>query len=64
MTPTQIRESLQSLGLDQSQAARMLGYSRLASVSDIVTGKRNPSGAVLRLLAAYLDGYRPNDWPA
>jgi hypothetical protein len=63
MTPAQFREALQSLGLDQAAAVKMLGYSRQASISDICTGKRNPSGAAVRLLQAYLNGYRPKDWP-
>jgi hypothetical protein len=63
MTPTHIRDALQSLGLDQAAAVKMLGYSRQASISDITTGKRNPNGAAVRLLQAYLDGYRPKDWP-
>jgi transcriptional regulator with XRE-family HTH domain len=64
MTPDKIREALQSLGLDQAEAVQMLGYKRQASISDLVTGKRNPSGAVVRLLQAYLAGYRPADWPS
>jgi hypothetical protein len=63
MTPTQFREALQSLRLDQAAAVKMLGYKRQASISDLCTGKRNPSGATVRLLQAYLDGYRPTDWP-
>lgn len=63
MTPVQFKEAMQSLGLDQAAAMKLLGYNRQASISDIVTGKRNPSGATVRLLQAYLDGYRPSDWP-
>lgn len=63
MTPEQIRQARQSLGLDQKQMAEMLGYNASARVSDIETGKRNPGGAIVRLLRAFLDGYRPDDWP-
>lgn len=64
MTPAEFKQARQSLGLNrQSDAAAMLGYSRTASISDIETGKAEPNGAAVRLLRAYIDGYRPADWP-
>jgi transcriptional regulator with XRE-family HTH domain len=63
MTPAEIKAGLKSLGLNQTQAAALLGYGNKSRVSEIETGKRNPSEAVVRLLRAYLDGYRPKDWP-
>lgn len=64
MTPAEFKQARRSLGLNrQSDAASMLGYSRTASISDIETGKAEPNGAAVRLLQAYLDGYRPDDWP-
>lgn len=63
MTPDQIRSARDKLHLTQAQMAQMLGYSATSRVSEIETGKRNPSTAAARLLRAYLDGYRPDDWP-
>lgn len=63
MTPAEIREALKTLGLTQVQAAPLLGYGAPPRVSDIVRGKEAPSAAVVLLLRAYLDGYRPEDWP-
>lgn len=64
MTPEEFKQARLSLGLTrQSDAAALLGYSRQASISDIETGRAPPSPAAVRLLRAYLDGYRPDDWP-
>lgn len=63
MTPAAIREARQTLGLTQQQAAPLLGYGAAIRVSELERGARVPSEAVLRLLRAYLDGYRPADWP-
>jgi len=63
VTPAQFREARNTLGLTQSQAAAMLGYGSDARISEIERGKREPGASVVRLLSAYLDGYRPNDWP-
>lgn len=63
MTPDQIKQARQSLGLTQTQIAPLLGYGSQSRVTDIETGKRNASASVIRLLTAYLDGYRPMDWP-
>jgi transcriptional regulator with XRE-family HTH domain len=64
MNPAEFKEARQSLGLDQRQAADLLGYGNAVRISEIEVGKRNPSASVLRLLAAYVDGYRPADWPS
>lgn len=63
MTPDEFKTARKSLGLDQSQAASMLGYGAPARISEIESGKRNASESVARLLRAYLAGYRPDDWP-
>lgn len=63
MTPTELREARQALRLTQTQAARLLGYAAKQRISELESGTRHPSETVLRLLRAYLDGYRPNDWP-
>jgi transcriptional regulator with XRE-family HTH domain len=64
LTPTQFREARVKLGLTQSDAARLLGYGSKVRISEIEAGKRNPGAAVVRLLRAYLAGYRPEDWPS
>lgn len=64
MTPAEIKQARQSLGLTQTEAALVLGYGSASRVSDIESGKRNAGESVLRLLRAYLDGYRPADWPS
>jgi hypothetical protein len=43
--------------------APLLGYNDAMRVSDLERGVRAPSGGVVRLLAAYISGYRPDDWP-
>jgi transcriptional regulator with XRE-family HTH domain len=63
MSPGKIRAARRSLGLTQAQLAAMLGYARSDRVSEIERGIEQPSAAVRRLLQAYLDGYRPVDWP-
>jgi transcriptional regulator with XRE-family HTH domain len=63
MTPQEIREARLRLGLTQAQLAPLLGYSDVARVSELERGVRQPNGAVLCLLRAYLDGYRPENWP-
>ena len=63
MTPTEFKQARQSLGLTQTQAAPLLGYGSATRISEIENGQRNAGAAVVQLLRAYLDGYRPNDWP-
>jgi DNA-binding XRE family transcriptional regulator len=59
----EIRKARLRLGLTQAQLAPLLGYSDVARVSELERGVRQPGAAVLRLLRAYLDGYRSRDWP-
>lgn len=63
MTPADFRAARQRLGLSQEQLAFMLGYRARYTVSDIERGNKAPNGAAVRLLQAYLEGYRPADWP-
>ena len=62
MTPAEFRAARKSLGLTQTQAAAMLGYGQHSRISDIETGKHAAPATTVRLLRAYLDGYRPADW--
>ena len=68
MTAADVRAARQSLGLTQAQLAPLLGYAPgpnpQARVSDLERGVHPVDGAKARLLTAYLDGYRPLDWPA
>lgn len=61
--PSDIAAAREYLGLTQKQMTPLLGYSDTPRISEIETGARNPSGAVVLLLRAYLAGYRPMDWP-
>lgn len=58
-----ITDAINRLGLTQAQLAPLLGYGAASRVSEIANGKRTPGASVVRLLRAYLDGYRPDDWP-
>ncbi|MBA4613832.1 hypothetical protein H1W37_19415 [Stappia taiwanensis] len=67
MSPTDIQKARVQLGLSVADMARMLGHSdlhqrRLESDPDIEMHRRARPTTV-RLLRAYLDGYRPADWP-
>lgn len=64
MTPSEIRQARKSLGLTQAAFAAVIGYQDKTAVSAIEAGARNPSPPVILLIRAYLDGYRPPDWPA
>ncbi|MCA0204277.1 MAG: helix-turn-helix domain-containing protein [Proteobacteria bacterium] len=63
MTPEEIRTARETLGLMQAQLAAVMGLRGAAAVSEWEKGKRTPDGRSIRLLRAYLDGYRPSDWP-
>jgi DNA-binding XRE family transcriptional regulator len=67
MTPDQIKTARADLGLTQSQLAQLLdtdpqSVRRMEMASDAAT-HRKPAPRMARLIAAYLDGYRPPDWP-
>jgi len=62
--PEEIRQARKELGLSGEQMAEMLGYGPVRQrVSAIEAGRVVPHDAVVRLLRAYLAGYRPPDWP-
>jgi DNA-binding transcriptional regulator YiaG len=67
MTPTELKEARQSLGLSVSQLADLLetdaqSIRRMEMPHDRST-HRFPAPRMQRLIEAYLDGYRPDDWP-
>lgn len=67
MTPTQFREARRTLGLSVRQLAAMLEVEpevvRRMEIQIGSGGHRPIRGSIQRLLRAYLDGYRPPDWP-
>jgi DNA-binding transcriptional regulator YiaG len=68
MTTTAIKEARQSLGLSVADLARMLDTDpqtvrRMEQREDASTF-RKPAPRMVRLITAYLDGYRPTDWPS
>lgn len=63
MTPEQIKSARETLALTQPQMATVMGLRGPAAISEWETGKRAPDGRSERLIRAYLDGYRPRDWP-
>lgn len=67
MTPIEIKEARRKLGLSTAQLGAMLDTDpqtirRMEQRADAKTF-RSPAPRMLRLLRAYLDGYRPADWP-
>tara|TARA_Y100001951_G_scaffold103247_1_gene111657 strand:+ start:4060 stop:4221 length:162 start_codon:yes stop_codon:yes gene_type:complete len=51
------------LRLTQKQLATVMGLRGPAAISEWERGVRQPDGRSVRLIRAYLDGYRPVDWP-
>ena len=68
MTPTQIKEARRTLGLTQAQMGAMLDTDattiRRMEMSPDTRSHRAPAPRMVRLIQAYLDEYRPPDWPA
>jgi hypothetical protein len=66
MTPEQFQKARHRLGLTLEQMGRMLGYQGehvRQQVHDLETGRRDIREPQRRLMQAYLEGYRPKDWP-
>ena len=67
MKPADTAAARQTLGLSAPDFALMLGYSgeqRRQMTYDLESGRRELQEPQRRLLAAYLAGYRPPDWPS
>ena len=62
MTPAALSQARATLGLTQRQMAAMLGR-KLRNYQQWEAGDRRIDEAAARLIAAYIDGYRPQDWP-
>ena len=66
MTPHTFFLARKRLGLSLAEMARLLGYEGEQARSQahhLETGRRDIRPAQRRLVEAYLDGYRPEDWP-
>lgn len=67
MTGDEMRAARLRLGLTLEQMATVLGYQgsqRRQMQHDLETGRREVREPQRRLTEAYLEGYRPRDWPA
>ncbi len=62
MTPEALSQARELLGLTKPQVAAMLGR-KLRNYQQWEAGDRKIDEAAARLIAAYIDGYRPQDWP-
>lgn len=67
MTPEELKAARRKLGLSVAQMAAMLDTDPLSirrfEGSEAAKTHRLPSPRVVRLLRAYLEGHRPDDWP-
>lgn len=67
MTPIEIKEARQALGLTQDELGRLLDTDgqtvRRMEMDPSASTWRPPAVRMVRLVRAYLDGYRPGDWP-
>lgn len=68
MTPAEIKEARQRLGLSVAQLAQLLDTDpqtiRRMEQSETAATFRKPAPRMVRLIEAYLAGTRPPDWPA
>lgn len=63
MDSKEIRAARVTLGLTQAQLAKVMGYGATTRISELERGVKGMGPGATRLLKAYLDGYRPKDWP-
>ncbi len=62
MTGPELAAARKRLGLTQVQLASVMDLYPM-SVSRIERGVKPPPVRYIRLLTAYIKGYRPDDWP-
>jgi len=66
MTPAELRSARHTLGLSVAQFARLIGQN-VTNVRRMEhpewTNARPVARSTERLVRAYLNGYRPEDWP-
>lgn len=66
MTPQEFREARLSMGLTLTQAGQLLGYDGThvrQQVRRMEAGEKPIRPPQARLMRAYMEGYRPEDWP-
>lgn len=66
MTPAEFKKIYTDLGLTQPQLADVLGYTgehSRGTIHKLSCGAKSITPPVARLMIAYRDGYRPDDWP-
>ena len=66
ITKETLKQQRLALGLSPSQMARMLGYqgkNTRVMMHDLESGKKAIREPQMRLMDAYMSGYRPADWP-
>jgi len=63
MTGAELRAARKSLGLTLAQMAPMLDRARGAEICRMECSDNPLPARIARLVAAYLAGYRPDDWP-
>lgn len=68
MTPDEIKAARHQLGLSLAQLADLLDTDpqtiRRLELDPEDSTARKPAPRMVRLIRAYLEGYRPADWPA
>lgn len=68
MTHNEVKQARERLGLSQSQLGKMLDTDgqtiRRMELEPSASKYRRPAPRMSRLIRAYLDGYRPHDWPS
>ena len=66
MTPVEIKEARHKLGLSVAKLAELLDTDpqtiRRMEQSETANTFRRPAPRMVRLISAYLEGYRPADW--
>lgn len=66
LSPHEFREIRTGLGLTLRDLAPLLGYTGTGAADQVrwmENGKKPIRSAQARLMVAYRDGYRPDDWP-
>ena len=68
MTPFEIKQARHAMGLSVADLARLLDTDpqtvRRMEQSETASTFRRPAPRMVRLVQAYMMGYRPPDWPA
>jgi transcriptional regulator with XRE-family HTH domain len=63
MTGDKVKQARKQLGLTQAQLAQVMGLTGKTYISKIENNTQPLGEVSIRLLKAYLAGYRPEDWP-